>query len=319
MTAAQLREWERARVRVARLQPNVGAAVLQSFARILAALPESTVARIIAEGATDRILTVLLAEAVLERATMPVRFALRDAVERSFRLNVPYLPRGGRIDGTIAVLFDHLNPRVTEALRTLETRVVSGLHESVRETVRQTITRGVEEQRAPAAIARTVRDVVGLSPRQEAAVANFRALLESGDREALSRVLRDKRFDRTLDRAIGADGKGLSSEQIDSMTAAYRKRSIARNAETISRTATQDAYKIAQRESWQSAIDRGIIEPGRLMREWIGVNDERERPSHVAMNNTVVPFDQLYPNGQRYPGEGEFNCRCIDRFFIARA
>ncbi len=319
MTATQLREWNRARARVSMLQPNVAAAVLRAYARILSALPEATVARLIAEGATERIVTMLLAEAVLERATMPVRFALRDATARSFRLNVPYLPSGGKIDGAVVVVFDHLNPRVTQALRTLETRVVGDMHESVRDTVRQTIARGLENRQAPTAIARTVREVVALSPKHEQAVANFRAMLEAGDREALTRLLRDRRFDKTLERAFAKDGPRLTAQQIDTMTAAYRRKAVAANAETISRTATQDAYKIAQRESWQSAIDRGIVEPGRLMREWIGVNDDRERPSHVAMNNTVVPFDEPYPNGQRYPGEGEFNCRCIDRFFIARA
>lgn len=319
MTPAQLKVLALARARVSLLQPIVAAAVIRSLGLIVNALPESTVAQLIREGAIERILTVLLAEHVLGRATMPVRFALRDVVSRAFRLNVPYLPKAGKVDGTLAVVFDQLNPRVLDAMRTLETRVVSGMHESVRDTVRQTLARGLENRQAPATIAREIRAVVGLSPRGEQAVANFRAMLESGDREALSRLLRDRRFDQTLARALGADGKGLSAEQVNKMVAAYRKRSIAREAETISRTATQDAYKTATRESWQSAIERGIVDGDRLKKQWIGVADERERPEHLAMNDEVAPFDQTYSSGQRYAGEGDFNCRCVDRYFVGRA
>lgn len=318
MTAAQRQAWMRARAHISLLQPAIATAVTRSFALLVAALPEATLTRMIRDGTVDRIVTVLLAEAVMERATLPLRLALRDALERSFRLNIRYLPNAGRVSGTVAVFFDRLNPRVLDALRSLESGVLTGLHDSVRETVTQTIARGLEERRAPAAIARTVRDVVGLPPKDEKAVANFRKMLETGDREALTRLLRDKRFDKTLERAFGPDGKGLSADQVERMTAAYRRRAVASNAETLSRTATTQAYKTATRESWQSAIDRGIVDGGNLMRQWIGVADNRERESHLRMNDTVVPFDQPYPNGQQYPGEGEFNCRCVDRFFISR-
>jgi hypothetical protein len=319
MTAAQLAVWQRARARVALLQPEVAAAVLRSFALILAALPESTVARLIAEGANERILTVLLAEAVLERATMPVRFALRDATARSFRLNVPYLPSGGRIDGTVAVVFDHLNPRVITALRSLETSVIGDLHESVRETTRETIARGLESRKAPAAIARDIRSVVGLAPKDAAAVANFQAMLERGDRHALSRLLRDRRFDQTLQKALGDNGKGLTQQQIETMTNAYRRRAIAKNAETLSRAATHSAYKLAQKQSWESAIERGIVQRGIVTRRWLHLDgQDNPRPHHEAMQGETVPIDAPYSNGDTFAGEHDpWNCHCIDIYAAA--
>jgi hypothetical protein len=122
VTAAQRAAWDRARTRIARLEPFVAAAVVRSIALLVAALPESKLTRLLRDGAIDDVLTVLLAQAALDRATMPFRLALRDVLERAFRWNVPYLPSAGKVDGTIAVVFDHLNPRVIEAMRTLETR-----------------------------------------------------------------------------------------------------------------------------------------------------------------------------------------------------
>jgi hypothetical protein len=320
MTQAQQAFFQRAHDRIARLSPEVAAAVFAALRTIAASLSEAELTQLIAAGAIDRLVTQVFADATVDRSFLPLRAALRTSVETAFRWNTPYLPRGGKIDGEIVVMFDHLNPRVIEAMRTLETRVVSGMKEAMRETVRQAIARGLENQVVPRTIARGLRDVIGLAPSQEAAVANFRALLEAGDREALTRLLRDRRFDRTLERALGSNGTGLSAERIDAMVEAYRRKSVAMNANTITSTAVKDAYKIAQRESWASAIDAGIIGDGELQKRWIGVGDERERTGHLAMNNIVVAFDEPYPNGDTYAGEHDpWNCRCLDMITVARA
>lgn len=317
MTEAQQRAFDRAHRRVAGLQPDVAAAVLTFFRLVTIGLSEVALAAAIRDGSINVVLDVLISAAMLERASVPLRRALRSTMEKAFTFNTPSLPKGGKVDGTIAIFFDRLNPRVLDAIRTLETRVITELHDSVRETVRQAIERGITEGLGPRATARYVREVISLGPRGETAVANYRAMLEAGDREALTRQLRDRRFDPTLDRALGQGGAGLSAEQVDRMVAAYSKKTLASNAETIARTATLESYKIAQRESWASAIDAGIVDQGRLNRRWIGVGDDRERPGHLAMNNTVVGFDEPYPNGDTYAGQGDpWNCRCIDLFFV---
>lgn len=319
MTPVQRQFWTLAHSRIARLRPDMVAAALAMFRIVGAGLNERELVDAIAAGALDVIVTRILSDALLERASLPLRRQIRETIEESFRFNTRYLPRAGKVNGTLAVFFDRLNPRVIEAVRTLETNVVGGMNESMRATVLQAVERGLVERRAPRTIARGIREVIGLSPRGEEAVANFRKMLETGDREALTRLLRDRRFDRTLDRALGKGGTGLTSAQIESMVAANRRKAIALNANTVASTAVKDAYKIATRESWASAIDRGIVDGDRLMRQYIGVDDERERDKHRALNNQIVRFDQPYSSGQMYAGEGDYNCRCIDRYFIARA
>lgn len=319
MTAEQHAALDRARTRISRLQPDVIAAVIVAFRQIASALGEAELVRLIAAGAIDRILTVLLADVVLDRATLPLRLALRQTVEKAFRWNVPYLPKGGKVNGHVAVMFDTLNPRVVEALSSFENTVVSGLKDGVRESVQQALTRGLETRQSNAALARSVRAVVGLSPRQEAAVANFRSMLERGDRTALSRELRDRRFDATLDRLLGAEGKGLTEAQIEKMTDAYRRQSTAANAETISRAATQSAYKLAQRQSWESAIARGIVPSGIVRKRWLHLDgQENPRPHHEAMQGETVPLEAPYSNGDTFAGEHDpWNCHCIDIYQVA--
>ncbi len=317
MTSEQQQAVSLARQRIARLQPEIIAALLAAIRRVAAVLNEAELARFITSGAVEHIVTVLLADRVMQTATQPLRFALRDAIAKSFRWNVPYLPKGGKINGTVAVAFDQLNPRVAAAVRSLETRVVQQFSEDVRTTVRETIARGLEAKQAPAAIARELRSVIGLAPKDARAVANFRAMLESGDRAALSRILRDRRFDATLEKALGADGKGLSAAQVDKMTDAYRRSVIANNAEVVTRAATHDAYKIANRQSWLSAIDRGIAD--NVTKSWWHLDAQpNPRPHHAAMQGETVPIERNYSNGDSYAGEGDpWNCHCLDIYGVA--
>jgi hypothetical protein len=190
-------------------------------------------------------------------------------------------------------------------VRALDTKVVQTLKSDVVDVVRAHVENGLRDGVNPRVVARELGQVIGLAPNQEAAVRNFRKLLEAGDPEALVRKLRDRRFDSTIRRGA------LGPEQIEKMTEAYRRRMIAFNAETNARTASLDSMRAGQRLSWQSAIDSGIVDGSRLVKRWSGVLDARERPEHVAMEGETVPFDQPFSNGEMTPGESTYNCRCI--------
>lgn len=292
--------------------------MLRAFQIIRESLTEAQLARIIASGQIDELFRAALTDAVLDRAFLPVRERIRSNTMTSVKYFARELPKAGKVDGTLAVAFDVLNPDVITAVRALDTKVVQTLQSDIRETVRAYVENGLRDGVNPRTVARDLRDVIGLAPNQERAVANFRAMLESSDRTALSRSLRNKRYDRTLDKAFGSDGEGLSSDHIDKMVDAYRKRAIAKNAETNARTASLDSQKLGQRLSWQDAVDKGIVDGDRLYKTWIGVMDDRERPEHVAMEGETVPFDSPFSNGEMIPGDSTYNCRCIPAYFQAR-
>jgi len=318
VTDAQRRFFERSHTRIARLSPDVAAEFLRAIRILAASMSEAELARLIASGAVGHIVAALMADTVLDPALSRFRSSLHRTMERSFDLNTPYLPNAGKVRGIVAVQFDHLNPRVLDALRTLDSQVIPELKQALRDGVTQRIALGLERQESPGSIARGVRELIGLPPRLVTAVENFRTMLESKDSEALARELRDKRFDGTISKAFAADGPGLKADQIDRMVAAYRRQALASNAETVSTTATKTAYKLAQRESWLSAVDRGIVRAGSLEVEWVGVVDGHQRPEHERMTGERRAFDQPYSNGDSYAGENDpWGCRCLDRVLVA--
>lgn len=317
MTPKEREFWTRLHRRVSQLSPVIASEILRGFSRIRATLPERELSLIIARGDIETLITVVLSDRTLDAALSQVRQSIQNGIAANMKYLARDLPITYASRQRIGIGFDILNPRVIDAVRQLDTRVMQTLKGDVRETVRAFAENGLRDGVNPRVIAREIRQVVGLAPNQERAVANFRRLLETGDRKALSRLLRDKRFDRTLRKALGPNGTGLSVEQIDKMESAYRRRMIAFNAETNARTAALDSMKLAQHLNMEDAIEKGAIDPSRLMKKWVGVMDSRERPSHVAMEGETVPYNHTYSNGQMIPGDSEYNCRCISRYFQA--
>lgn len=306
MTPAEIQFWQRANARAGRLEPDLRAAILRAFAIIRESLSDAQLEAIVRSGNLDRLFTEALNQSVLDRAFIPLRQRLRQGVERSVRYAAPELPKGGKVDGQLAISFDYLNPKTIDAVRALDTKVMTTLATDTRESVRAFVEIGLRDGVNPRTVARRIRTIVGLAPNQELAVRNFQAALEAGDIEkALGYELRDRRFDRAV------RGGELSAAQIDRMTDAYRRRFIAFNAETNARTASLDAMKLGQKLSWDDAVAKGIVDAGRLEKTWRGVLDDRERPEHVAMEGETVPFDAAYSNGEMIPGESTFNCRCV--------
>lgn len=302
-------------LRARNLQPDLRRELIRSMGELQDLVGEEELERLIREAGLDRLVHETLDEEVLERAFAGFRRELQRSIERATVWTAGDVPRIRP-----AIAFDVLSPNVIEAVRELDTRVMTTLKREVREGFRQAVERGLEEGKHPTVVARRSREMLGLAPNQEAAVANFRRMLEEGDREALTRTLRDRRFDRTLERALGAKGTGLSSDQVDRMVNAYRRKMVAFNAETNARTAALDAMKRGNRLTWERMVEAGRVDATRIRRRWQNVGDSRVRPGHQdppeGVNGEVVGFFDAYSNGQMIPGEDEFNCRCQEVFFL---
>lgn len=308
MSPAERLFWQRVQRRAATLSPELRAAVLRGFAALREGLTTAEVIRLISDGAPERVTSALFGEAEIHQAFVQLRREIRGGVEAAGVNFSRDLPAAARL-----AEFDVLNPKVVDGIRQLQTRVVATLGEQVRETVRAYVENGLRDGVSPTTIARGLRDVIGLAPNQEQWVRNYRLELEGKlPTDTLTRRLRDRRFDATVQRG------SLTTEQIDRATDAYRRRMLAFNADTNTRTMALDAQKLGQRLTWDAAVERGDIDGGRLMKRWGGVMDARERDEHVAMEGEVVGYDESFSNGEQVPGESTFNCRCIAFFFTAR-
>lgn len=306
MTAYERAFWLRVQRQAAALQPELAQALLRAFALLRSGIVPADVARLLTEASVERAVATLFADPVLYRSFLPVREILRQSVAKTARDYGRTLPVR-----TVTVAFDSLNPKVITAIRTLETRVIDRLQSDVRDTVRAFVENGLRDGAHPREVARGLRAVIGLAPNQERWVRNYRKELEAGDLAALDRRLHDRRFSAALRNGT------LTPAKIDRMVGIYRDRMLAFNAETIARTAALDSHKLGQRLTWDAAVARGDVDGSRLMKRWVGVKDDRERPEHLAMEGERVPYDEPFSNGEQQPGDSTFNCRCVALYSMA--
>lgn len=211
--------------------------------------------------------------------------------------------------------------RTANLINTYQTNRVRELTVDLQRTVGALVRQGISEGVGPRKVARQIRDSVGLTSRQAAAVENFRRLLNEDISEALTRELRDKRFDRTLLNAL-ASKKPLTQVQIDKMVARYTEKYINYRALTVARTETIRLLNLGAQEYWRQAISAGVVQEQQLRKKWIPTYDGRLREAHASiprLNKNGVPFNQPFKStlGEiMFPGDpgavaaNTINCRC---------
>lgn len=169
---------------------------------------------------------------------------------------------------------------------------------------------------------------IGLTSTQEQWAKAYEAELQSLNRNALTRALRDRRFDKALLKAI-EDGKAIPADKIAKMTTAYRNRLLQFRGETIARTETVTALNAGRDEAMRQVVASGAVSGNRIDEIWDVTMDGRERDSHGAMNGQVQSFGQPFISGAgyrlRYPGDPlapvseRAGCRCSKTFRIRKA
>lgn len=220
----------------------------------------------------------------------------------------------------ITIEFDQVNFRAVEQMRNASLRLVREFTSAQRRSIRAALVEGVRQGLNPREQARTFVQSIGLTANQTQAVANYRRLLEQGSARALTRELRDRRFDGTVQRAV--DGRTvLTTEQIDRMVERYYHRSLAHRAETIARTEALGAVHQGSDQAFREAVERGVIDD-ELTQTWVTAADARVRhPSHTFMNGQTRPMGEAFLSGTgnllRYPGDQSapasdtIRCRCV--------
>lgn len=246
---------------------------------------------------------------------------------------------------SIGFRFDPGNQRAASWIRQHAARLITGLVENEREQARQHIAAGMTRGTPPRSVALDLvgrinratgrRDggLIGLSGPQRGYAEAARAELLSGDaallKNYLGRARRDKRFDRTVTKAL-REGRRVAPETVASMITAYERRLIQHRGEVIARTEALPAIRAAKREAYQQLVDDGRVDAMSIVRGWSAVGDSRTRDTHADMNGQEVrgldaPF--VSPSGAAflYPGDTSLGapaaeviaCRC-DEFIAIR-
>lgn len=183
-----------------------------------------------------------------------------------------------QINGTVrkAVVqfdLDTLPQSTQDALDGYDFDLIQQVTDDVRDSISATIQRGISNGWAPAKMARQIRGSIGLTDSQSQAVDNYRNLLENGSPDALTRQLRDFRFDGTVQDAV--DGlRTLAPDQVDAMVGRYEDRYVAFRADTIARSEALRAANGGAYDAIQQAIDDGTLDPDSVYAVWQISDDE---------------------------------------------
>lgn len=268
---------------------RIETALLNAFAEIKSTVKQQELTSLISNFGVDGVYTYLSGLNIEGIIDQNITDELNSAIVESGRLNFTLLPKGAVTDKVFR--FNLLSYQASNYVQNYELNLIREISNNTREAIRQSVNADILAGNNPISTARNFRDTIGLTPRQEQAVRNFRTMLEEGDSQTLKRKLRDKRFDPTIKRSLKTD-KPISQARINTMTKRYRERYIKYRAETIARTESLRAISEGQYLSTLQAVETGSIDPDKLRRYWVWINDKRTRDAHRSVNT-------LNPEGVR--------------------
>jgi hypothetical protein len=220
----------------------------------------------------------------------------------------------------VSVVFDITSDRAVNAMRNSKLRLISEFTRGQRGATREALVNGLQRGLNPKQQARAFRDSIGLTERQVKSVNNFRNLLERNSSESLSRRLRDRRFDSTVQRAI--DSKvPLNAKQIDNMVNRYSSRFIKYRAKIIAESEALSVINQANEDMFSRSIEDDLFAEKKITKEWFTRRDDRVRSSHDFMlfqqraegESFLSGLGNLlrYPGDRNAPIEDIQGCRCF--------
>lgn len=171
--------------------------------------------------------------------------------------------------------------------------------------------------------------IIGLTAQQSQYIENARQELSSGDPEAIRNYLqrgrRDKRFDKTVAKAL-REGKSLPRDMVDRIAARYSDGLLKLRADTIGLHETFAALGASKDIAFQQAIAKGAVRADAITKGWKHTPQEHPRVQHIAMQGQKVRFDQPfvapdgtlipYPHATGVPSRHTLGCKCFCEYRI---
>lgn len=273
-------------------------------------------------------------------AMRPVTAVIERAFERGGVLTGETFPKYlNTPSGRTVFRFDTRNSRSEAWLRDHSSQLITRITDEARANVRTVLERGMLEGRNPRSVAldivgrvdpaskKRVGGIIGLTENQENWVANARRRLSTLDNKYFSMELRDKRFDRIVQRAI-ADNRPLPADTVDKIVVAYKNNALRYRGENIARTEAIQALNRAEHEAHLQAVDIGALRSQDIVRIWDSAGDNRVRWSHKKLDGQKVGLEEPFrsPSGalMLFPGDTSMGaaanevcmCRCRVRLQV---
>jgi hypothetical protein len=311
-------------------EPRLQQAFMDSIYNLRDTAHIDQIARMLENGDVDG---ALRAVGIDQTSFRPFDKSIAEAFEAGGSATASALPITASADGFRTVFqFAVRNPQAEMWLRNHSGDMITAIVDDVKVAARNFLAAGLEQGANPKTTAldlvgRVSREtgrreggVIGLTSSQEQWVRNYQAeLLSDNPEAALSRSLRDARFDRAVMKAA-KNGEAIPSDMVAKMVRSYANRALRYRAETIARKETITALHTAQEQSIQQAIAKGAVDRAAVKYVWRTAHDSRVRDSHRIMDGqlrkegeqfvTGAGFHLLYPGDPSGPASETISCRC---------
>lgn len=294
---------------------RISVALRSMVAAVGASLSADEMARIYEAGGL-----AALTDYIMERMRAnlaPVRDALQDVFIQSGRLSASILADSQDIPAHFALT----DEATVQALSSLVTDIEAALTRQVGDMVGSVASRGRLIGESLDQVIADVKSSIGLSERDAQAVTNYRRALETADREALRRELRDRRFDRSIDAAF-RDARAIPKDQVDVMASRYRERMVGYRRGMGARLGSLRAIHQADYMFWLQSVRDGLVREEDIARFWSYIHDNRVRHAHMTIPRfnpegvgLRTPFRSelgpiLYPGDPAAAAANVWGCRC---------
>lgn len=183
------------------------------------------------------------------------------------------------------IAFDVTNPRMMEALYNVSLEGAQ-LTESVKTSLRSTITDAMMNEDSPHVLEKRIRSQVGLLPAHAEAVTRYRTGLMIANQ--------------------------LPVATINKLSSGYAERLLTYRANMIARTEVAKAVSWGQNAFWHDMYQQGYL-PESTQRIWLTAKDERVCPVCGPMHRVAVGLWEPWDTGKgqvQTPPESHPMCRC---------
>ena len=213
-----------------------------------------------------------------------LRGVLAEAFERGAEVAAGHVP-------TLAGSFDRVQPYAVAWADASAATLVTSISESVRESIRELVRRSVSGGLTSDQLARQIRGLVGLTPRQAAAVSRY---------------------------GRGLIAEGIAPGRVGELVERYGRRLLNVRADTIARTELITAAGAGQQRLWEQYREEGLFEGAR--KRWLVTPDDRlDVKICKPMSRQTVGLDESFttPQGRRilHP-PAHPSCRCAMQLIL---
>lgn len=264
------------------LEPDTADVFLRAIDRVLRAKPLGAIARQLVDGGALDDLFDELPRALQPWADLIEQATLTGATQEADRLLSP----------EYVLDFQLVNERSVTYGAERSGSLIRGITSEQRAQVRTIVGRALSRGEHPREAARYIREVVGLDPRSEAAVARMRAQM----------------------------AKTLPREQVAARVQEYAGRLRRVRAETIARTEMLTATNKGREATWAEAAAAGYIDRTTAKREWSVGTKEGACPVCRPMHGKRVALDEPWtlPTGRMVdtPTQAHPRCRCTQLLIL---